>query len=158
APAARNRAAIRVAKSFSMSLSSSLETQSSDIEGHGLSAVLELAAQREAEVQLDGDVPELRDEEAEAEADGAAPLLALQAVDVRRQASQVEEEGAAEEFHEDGEGVLRRRQHQRVSADGFEVLVGAHAAVVEAAGPVASSRVEALEDGEVRGPPHARAQ
>src|SRR5579862_5917689 len=115
--------------------------------------VLVPLGQREAEVELDGDVAELGDEEAQAEADDVAPLLVPEVLEIRREVAQVVEEGAPEELHEDGVGVLDGGQDEGVAADRVAVLVGAHAAELEAAGPVPTARVEPLEDRDVLGLP-----
>src|SRR3954471_19430935 len=104
------RAVVMIAESFSMSLSSSLESQGSDIKGDGLSVVLVPLGEREAEVQLHRDVAELGDEEPDAEAHDVAPLLVAQALEVGRQVREVVEEGAAEELDEDRIAILHGGQ------------------------------------------------
>src|SRR5262245_44688492 len=139
-PAASNPTTTRL----EFRMRSSLEKEPSDVEGDRLPVVLVVLHQREAEVDRDGDVAELGDDELDSEADRVAPLLVVEIVPVEGQVAQVVEAGDPEDVADERVRVLRAEEHVRVAADGVAVLARADAAEIEAADGSPAARVEPL--------------
>ena len=68
-------------------------------------------------------------------------------IDLGRQVPDIPEEGAPEELHEQGIGILDGAERERLPADRIAVVVRADAAELESPGAVAAAGVEALDDG-----------